>query len=102
MKYKAKLLRNTEAYAANEILRNTTNTISLKSLINFWRLLEMPLINWKVELKLKCKNHSVLSANDNYNDDANFINIIFTIKNTTSQHYMTLSSLYWQKASKTY
>ena len=54
-KYKAKLLGNTAAQlaqsAASEILKNTTTVVPLKYLSNFWRLLEMPLINCKVELK---------------------------------------------------
>ena len=33
-----------------------------KYLSNFWRSLKMPLINWKVELKIKCTNYCVLSA----------------------------------------
>ena len=54
--YKVKLLGNTKAQAdnpANEILKSATITVPLKHLSNFWRSLEMPLINWKVELKLK-------------------------------------------------
>ena len=49
-KYKAKLLGNAAAnptIAANGILKN---------LCNFWRSPEMPLINCKVELKLKWTN----------------------------------------------
>ena len=51
-------------------------------LSNLWRSLEMPLINCKVELKLKWTKYCVLSAagadvNGNDND-----NIIFTIKDT--------------------
>ena len=34
----------------NEILRNTTVAASLKHLSNFWRSLEIPLINCEVEL----------------------------------------------------
>ena len=55
-KYKAKLLWNTEAQAdnaVNGILKNATIAVPLKYLNNFWRLLEMPLINCKVELKLR-------------------------------------------------
>ena len=46
--YKAKLLGNTKAQAdnpANEILKSATITVPLKHLSNFWRSLEMPLIN---------------------------------------------------------
>ena len=52
-KYKAKLLGNTAADGANGILRNAAIAIPLKYLSCFWRSLEMPLINCKVELRLK-------------------------------------------------
>ena len=55
----------------------------LKYLSNFWRSFEMPLINCKVELKLKWTKYCVFSAasTDNVNNiDSN--NIIFTIKDT--------------------
>ena len=42
----------------------------------------MPLINGKVELKLKWTNHFVLSANGNDNDSGNSNIIFFTIKDT--------------------
>ena len=43
--------------------------------------LEMPLINRKVELKLKWKDHWVLSSAAGGNVDANY-DIIFTMKDT--------------------
>ena len=52
-KYKAKLLGNTEADRVNAILKNAEIAVPLKYLSNFWRSLEMSLINCKVELKLK-------------------------------------------------
>ena len=56
-KNKTKLLGSTVAQPtpnqANEILRNVTIAVPLKYLSNFWRSPEMPLINCKVELKLK-------------------------------------------------
>ena len=58
--------------------------LSFKYLCNFWRSLEMPLINCKVELKFRWTKHCVLAAagtlNVNGNNDGN--NIIFTIKDT--------------------
>ena len=53
--------------------------MTLKYLHNFWRSLEVPLINCKVELKLKWVKYCVLSeaGADNVNDSSN---IIFTIK----------------------
>ena len=71
---------NTEADEANGILKNTTIVVPLKYLSNFWRLLEMPLINYKIELKLRYTKYCVFSAAgaDNTNDNPN--NIISTIK----------------------
>ena len=57
----------------------------LKYLSDFWRSLEIPLINTKVELKFKWTNYCVLSAagnENNINEDANANKIIFTIKDT--------------------
>ena len=57
----------------------------LKYLSDFWRSLEIPLINSKVELKLKWTNYCVLSAagnENNINENVNANKIIFTIKDT--------------------
>ena len=51
----------------------------LKYLSSFWRSLETPFINGKVELKLTWTNCYVLFAAGADNDDANS-NIIFTVK----------------------
>ena len=81
-KHKAKLLENTVAHtaanAANGMLRNATIAVTLKYLSNFWRSREMPLINYKVELKLKWTKYWVLSVFGtesviNNNNDANNI-----------------------------
>ena len=51
-KYKPKLLENTvasAAVAANGILKDATIAVPLKHLSNFWRSLEMPLFNCKIE-----------------------------------------------------
>ena len=86
--YKAKLLGNTAVQAdnaANGILEIATIALPLKHLSDFWRSLEMPLINCKVELKLKWTKYCVLSALGTENDinvDVNANNIIFTIKDT--------------------
>ena len=39
-----------------ELKKNATIAVALKSLSNFWRSLEMPLINCKVESKLNGKS----------------------------------------------
>ena len=84
-KYKAKISGNTAAQpalnAANEIMKNATIAVLLKYLSNFWRSLEMPLINCKVELKFRWTKHCVLSVggtdNANGNNDDNNINLDF-------------------------
>ena len=78
------MLKNTVADGANGILRNRKIAVPLKNLSNFWRSLEISLINCKVELTLKWTKYCVLSAAgaDNVNDNVNFNNIIFTIKGT--------------------
>ena len=78
--YKVDLLRDTEAGGNDEILKNVTTAVPLKYLNNIWRSLQMPLINWKIELKLKWKKYCVLSAAGADNNDAYSDNIIFTIK----------------------
>ena len=110
-KYQVKLKGNTAGKpasdAGNGILKNTIITVILKYFdikSNFWRSLEMPLINCKVELKLKWTKHCVLSALGNeskveVNNDAN--NIIFTIKETKLfVLVITLSARGNQKLSK--
>ena len=91
------------ANASNGILRNVTIAVPLKYLNNFWRSLEMPLINCKVELKLRRTKHFVLSVvgtdKANGNNDDN--NIIFTIEDTKLYvRIVTLSAKDNQKLSK--
>ena len=66
---------NTEADGANGILKNTTITVPWKYLSSFWRSLERPLINCKVELRLKWTSHCVLSANCHGSGNVNSNNI---------------------------
>ena len=74
-------MENTEADGTNGILRNTAIAVPLKYLSNFWRTLEMPLINYKVKFKLNWTNHCILSALGADNADAYSNNIIFNIFN---------------------
>ena len=62
-KYNTELIRNTGTDGVNGILRNATNLMPLKYLSNFWRSHKMPLINSKIELKLKWTKYCVLSKN---------------------------------------
>ena len=60
MKYKAKLLGNAVALddnAANGILKNPAIVVPLKYLSSSQRSLEMPLINCKVELRVRWTKH---------------------------------------------
>ena len=54
----------------------------LNYISDFWRSFEMPLINCKVELKLKSTKYCVLTATGAHNFDSNSNNFIFTIKDT--------------------
>ena len=86
--YGTRLLEETGgAVGVNRVSRNATIAVVLKYLSKFCRSLAMPLINWKVELKLKWTNHCVLSANGNDNTDAD-PNTIFLLLKT--QHFMSL------------
>ena len=96
-KNKAKLLGNTKADVTNGILKNTTIAFpcAIKYLSNFWRSTEVPLINCKIELKLKLANNCVLSANNDDNDDGNSNNVIFTMKDTKLHvPVVTLTKIY--------
>ena len=60
LKYKAKLLGNAVALdenAANGILKNPTIAVPLKYLSSFRRSLKMPLINCKVQLRVRWTKH---------------------------------------------
>ena len=54
----------------------------LKYQSNLWRSLETPLINCKVELKIKWTKYCILASKGNNNTNANPDNIFFTIKST--------------------
>ena len=58
-KYKASLITNTEA---NGTKKGVKIAVPLKYLSNFWRSLEMPLINCKVELSLNWIENCVLTS----------------------------------------
>ena len=80
-KCKTKSVGSTVADGNNGMLRKAI-AVSLKHLNNFWRSLKIPLINCKVELKLKWAKYCVLVTASVDNIDANRNNIIFTIKDT--------------------
>ena len=60
-KYKSNLVGNTDADGANRRKEGVKIAVPLKYLSNFWRSLEMPLINCKVELSLRWSENCVFS-----------------------------------------
>ena len=68
---------------------------------NFWRSFGIPLIRYKVLLKLKWPKHCVLVSNCNDSTDVNPDNLIFTIKDPKLYApLVTLSAKDNQKLSK--
>ena len=60
-KYKSNLIDNTEADEANIKKESVNIVVPLKYLSTFWRSLEKPLINCKVELSLRWYENCILS-----------------------------------------
>ena len=60
-KYKSNLIGNTDADGANRKKESVKIVVPLKYLSNFWRSLEIPLINCKVELSLRLCENCILS-----------------------------------------
>ena len=68
-KYKSNLIGNTDEDGANRKKENVKIAVPLKYLSNFWRSLEMPLINCKVGISLKWIKNCISS---NSGTDATF------------------------------
>ena len=91
----------------NGILRNTTTAVVLKCLSSFWRSREIPLINCKIELKLKWKTLCVLSVLGADNNDAIsniklYVPVITLLAKNNQKPPKLLSkgferSMYWNK-----
>ena len=67
-KYKAALVERTadvDNDNKNSFVKNTKTVVPLKYLSNFWRSLEMPLINCKVHLELNWTEDCILSSAGN-------------------------------------
>ena len=80
------------------LMENTAIVEPLNYLSNFWRSFKIPLINCKLELKLRQAKYSVLCAGGNDNSD----NIIFNIKGTKLYvAVLTLLARDNQKVAKT-
>ena len=79
-KYKSNIIGNLSLAGTKN---NVKTVVLLKYLSNFWRLLEMPLINFKVELSLGWYENSILSSAGN--------NATFTI--TDAKLYVPIVTL---------
>ena len=62
-KYKLSFIGESTAVGGNRVFKNVEIAVPLKYLSNFWRSLEMPLINCKILLKLNWSNDCVMSDN---------------------------------------
>ena len=87
-KYKANLIGNT----GNNRRKNEVKiAVPWKYLSNFWRSLEMPLMNCKVKLSLKWIENCILTINPNANDNIN--KAAFTITDAKLYVLIVISSI---------
>ena len=85
LRYKASLLgKATDADSNDRSLKNTKIVVPVKYSSNFFRSLEMPLINCKIHLELNWNNNCVMYGADNYagGDNANNRETAFRITST--------------------
>ena len=61
-KYKSSFKRELTAVGGNKVFKNVKIAVPLKYLSNFWRSLEMPLINCKIHLELNWSKDCVMST----------------------------------------
>ena len=61
-KYKSSLIGESTAADCNRVFKNVKIAVPLKYLSNFWRSLEMPLINCKIHLELNWSKDCVMST----------------------------------------
>ena len=73
-KYKSSLTGESTAVGGNRVFKNVKIAVPLKYLSNFWRPLEMPLINRKIHLELNWSKDCVMSST--------IADTTFKIKNT--------------------
>ena len=94
LKYKASLLgKATDADGNDRSLKNTKIVVPLKYLSNFFRLLEIPLINCKIHLELNWNNNCVMYGADTYAGDDNANNRETTFKITSTKLYVPIVTL---------
>ena len=61
-KYKSSFIKESTAVNNNKVFRDVKIAVPLKYLSNFWRYLEMPLINCKIHLELNWSKDCVMST----------------------------------------
>ena len=93
-KYKASLLEKA-AYADvnNRSLKNTKIIVPLKYLSNFFRSLEMPLINCKIHLELNWNNNCVMFGVDTYAGGDHTNNSVTKFQITSTKLYVPVVTL---------
>ena len=90
-KYKTSLLgKATDADGNDRSLKNKKIVVPLKYLSNFFRSLEMPLINFKIHLELNWTNNCVMHGADTYAGGDNVNNRQITPKITNTKLYVPL------------
>ena len=63
-KYKSSLIGESTAVGGNRVFKNAKIAVPLKYLSNFWRSLEMPLINCKIHFELNWSKDCIMSTTD--------------------------------------
>ena len=102
-KYKSNLIGNTDADGANRKKEGVKIVVPLKYLSNFWRSLEIPLINCKVELSLRWYENCVLSNVTFTITDAKVYVPVVTLKTEDTTEFSKLltggfkRSVYWNE-----
>ena len=93
-KYKASLLgKATDADGNDRSLKSTKIVVPLKYLFNFFRSLEIPLINCKIHLELNWNNNCVMYGADTYACGDNANNREKTFKRTSTKLYVPIVTL---------
>ena len=63
-KYKSSLIGQSTAVGGNRVFKNAKIAVPLKYFRNFWRSLEMPLINCKIHFELNWRKDCIMSTTD--------------------------------------
>ena len=81
-KYKSSFIRESTPVGGNRVFKNVKIAVPLKYLSNFWRSLEMPLINCKIHLELNWSSNCVMSTTNE-----------ITLKITNTKLYVPIVTL---------